>query len=305
MRIIRALGTQAWDGRDRSPDAVRPVNMARRFGVRDELLRERIARLEHDGVISGYEIYPNFRHLGLDATTFHYRLPDDGSKAAAVDEAAAFDGVFGVYGYLDPHVCVDICYRSPADRARRLDVLGKLMGNARPLVLWQRHLPTVERALDRLDWRIIQGLRGAAKRPLEDVAQSLGTSVRTVRRRYSRLANEGSIDVVPNVDPTRIAGTLLLEFHIHFDGTSSVPARKVLEILDEHWFSAWTPPDSEIAGQVVVLCGESVARFEELRQAVQALAAVRSVRVLVPSRVAFDGSWIDDAIEERIGALST
>lgn len=302
LRIVRALGVQAW-GETRGPaDAARPAVMARRFRVRPELVRERIARMEAAGVIAGYEVYPNFRHLGLQATTLHYRLPEDAPKARALDEAAAFDGVFGVYGYLGDAVCVDVCHRSVADRTRRVDVLAKLMGQARPLVLWERVLPPVDRVLDELDWRIIQALRGDAHRPLDQVAQALDTSVRTTRRRYARLADEGSIDVIANFDPTRLEGHVMVEFHVRFARPSAAVHRAVLKTLDENWFTAWTPPDAGVGGLVAGLVGRSIGHFEELRDTVEQNEHVSAVHVLVPSRTVYDGTWIDEAIAEKVAA---
>jgi len=305
LRILRALGIQAWSEGQRNLDDLRPATLARRFRVRPELVRERISRLESSGVVAGYEIYPNFRHLGLDVTTYHYTLEDPGLKAAAVDEAAEFEGVFGVFGYLGQVVCVDVCHRSPADRARRLSVLGKLMNGARGGVMWERNLPAVTRALDVLDWRIIKALRGDAHRPLEDVAADLGISIRTVRRRFAHLASEGSIDVVANFDPTCIEGNLMVEFHVFLAPDAPAGTRRgIQDICGDNWFAAWTPPDEAVAGMALVLVGPSVARFEELRAAVEALPGVRSMRVLVPSRVAYRANWIDEAIEEKLVGIA-
>lgn len=306
LRILRALGIQAWSEGKRDLEALRPASLARRFRVRPELVRERIGRLQSNGVVAGYEIYPNFHHLGLDVTTYHFTLDDPKLKAAAVDEAAEFEGVFGVFGYLGPVVCVDVAHRSPADRARRLAVLGKLMNGARAGVMWQRQLPEVTRALDVLDWRIIQALRGDAHRPLDEVAANLDTSVRTVRRRFARLASEGSIDVVVNFDPTRIKGNLMVEFHIFLRPDAPAGTRGgIQDVCADHWFAAWTPPDETVAGMILVLAGPSVARFEELRAEIEALPGIHSVRVLVPSRVAYRADWIDEAIEEKLAGLAS
>jgi len=77
-------------------------------------------------------------------------------------------------------------------------------------------------------------LRYKGRRPLADVAVEVGVSLRTVRRRFDRMAGEGSFFVVPAIDPGKAPGILLYEllFYLKPDAAESVPGQ-VLRILDE------------------------------------------------------------------------
>lgn len=301
--IMRSLGVQPWAERRLGADERQPAALAKRFGVRPELVRERIARLEERGIIAAYEIYPNFRLLGHEQTTFHYRLAAENMKASAMEKATRFDGVVGVYGYLGPQLCVDICYRTEADKRRRLEVLGEYLGNRDAIAWIQRHPPPIDRDLDLLDWRIIQALRGDARRPLEQIADELNTSIRTVRRRFARLRDDGAVDVVPRLDPSRIEGMILAQMIVHLRPGARDTRREVEQELHDQLLMAMTPPDERLDAVGVLLVVPSIGALEANRRRAEAHAGVDTVWLMVPTSIRYDASWIDEIIEEKVAAL--
>ena len=299
--ILRCLGMQPWAEQRLRADERVPAAIATRLGLRADLVRDRISRMEDAGVISGYEIYPNFRLLDMQQTTFHYRLAAETMKGEAIDRALRFDGVVGVYNYLGPQLCMDICYRTEQECRRRLEVLGDYIGN-RDAIRWiERHPPEPARSLDQLDWRIIQCLRGDARRSLEDVSAELEVSLRTIRRRFAKLRDDGSTDIVPRINPAQIEGTLLAQLIVHMASDTGISARaEVRQALAEHLLMAMTPPDERLDAIGTLLLVPSVGKLESLRRDLERRPDVTSVWAMLPSGIRHDPSWIDEAIEQKV-----
>jgi DNA-binding Lrp family transcriptional regulator len=302
--ILRHMGLLPFLAWPHPPENLRPGRVARQLGVSPDTVKDRIARLEAEGVIAGYEIHPNFRHLGVTATTFHFRVADPRHKARGVEDLRNVDGVVGVFDYLGPTVCVDLAFRHPRELERKVELVARLlMAEALPHPCFDYALPEVRRPLANLDWRIIRALRGRARRPPEDVGAEIGVSGRTVRRRLDRMAAEGCVDIIPIVDKARMSGYIMYEALVtlregveHADGLPPALARAFHGAV----CAAWPMPERERRCATVLLLARSVAEIEGLRREVEAVPGVEHVEVLIPAGSVSRTGWVDEAIEARI-----
>ena len=75
------------------------------------------------------------------------------------------------------------------------------------------------RQLSPLDLRIIASLKGDARKSTADIADAVGVSTRTVRRRLDDMISEGSLDLDVRSD-TRLGGDMLFVTHVNLrEGT--------------------------------------------------------------------------------------
>jgi len=146
-------------------------------------------------------------------------------------------------------------------------------------------------------------LRYKGRRPLAEVADEVGVSLRTIRRRFDRMAAEGSFFVVPAIDPGKAPGILLYEllFHLNPDAAESIPGQ-VLRMLDERYLYHYVPSSKALGNFDVLLYAESSGETEEVRQKVRSLPGVAKVTALVFRTWREYTGWIDGAIEERMRA---
>jgi DNA-binding Lrp family transcriptional regulator len=200
-------------------------------------------------------------------------------------------------------MCVDMSHRGPEDLSRKLRLLAEFTGDTAPERIYERHMPSVERTLTRLDWRILKALRYKGRRPLAEVADEVGVSLRTIRRRFDRMATEGSFFVVPAIDPGKAPGMLLYEllFHLNPDAPESVPGQ-VLRLLDDRYLYHYVPSSKALGNFDILLYAESSGETEEVRQKVRSLPGVAKVTALVFRAWREYTGWIDGAIEERMRA---
>lgn len=298
IRILRAMGPVAYGLCEGGIDSVRPARIARALGVTPETVRDRVARMEQAGVIAGYEIVPNLRHLGLEATAYLLRPPDESRRNDIRRSLEHVEGLLEVTYFLTPELCVDLAFQTPGQRDRRIRTLAEAAGDPAPVPFMGWAMPAVERQLTPLDWRIIKALRGDAKRSLVEVAEELGVGYRTVKRHYDRMAEERSFFVKPKLDPGAEAGLVPFGLLVFF--APDAPAdtsKRVLKELDDHMLFGQAPLSPQFGHLSATLFADSARKVDELRQKAERQPGVARAQALVLTEVQPKMDWLDELIE--------
>ncbi|HVL88425.1 MAG TPA: Lrp/AsnC family transcriptional regulator [Candidatus Thermoplasmatota archaeon] len=305
IRILRAMGPFPYAPRANGSDALRPARIAREVGLSPETVRDRIARMEGTGVIAGYEIVPNLRHLGLSADAFLIRPPDEPHRERLRNSLGLVEGLLEVTYFLGTEACVDLSFQTPGQRATRLRALAEASGDPSPLPFLGWRMPAVERSLSHLDWRIVRALRGRAKRSLVEVAEELGVGYRTVKRHYDRMAEEGSFFVKPLLNPAAEPGVVpfVLLFFFEDPADRQAPGR-ILRALDEHVVFAHPPASLQAGNFDVLVFASSAMDVERLRQKGAAVPGVTRVQALVLTDVDSRMDWIDELLDAKLAAAA-
>jgi DNA-binding Lrp family transcriptional regulator len=302
LQILRLIGVQPFADWPRDPDHLKPSYLARRLGLGLEAAKARVRRMEREGVIAGYEIYPNYALLGLLAAGYLFRLPGP-ATARTMEDLQAIDGVGSVERFLGSAVCLDLYDRSPAGLERRVQLVSRVLGASECVRFaafpWHR----VVRAPTRLDWRIMLALRGRADRPLPDVAEELGVSARTVARRFSRLWEEGSVDTVAKLNTGRVPNLLFANFLVRFGAAEPAPiVQRIHKELDSQWAYCWTPPDGRAASFVLGVVFRSPAEVQASLDRLAAVPGVSGAEVLVSAQSMANEAWLTEAMARAAGA---
>ncbi len=301
VRIVREMGVRPFERRPKNPDAMKPGHLAGKLGVTVNTIKARIARMEEIGVIAGYGLIPNLRHLGLAGSAYYFSLPPDDDKPAAIEAISALDGFLEVHDFLGRGFCVDFTHRDPAALEATLGELSKLTAEKRPIKFYDREMPLVERALTNLDWRILQALRPNGNRSLDDVGDALGVTGRTVRTRYARMAEEGSFFTVPMLDPSKAEGLVFFTILLYVQpGAFKDATRQLLADLDGNYVYAYVPSSPALGHLDVLLFARSTAQVEQLRQQAAAIPGVDRVEAWFFRGLYDHSGWIDAAIEQRV-----
>ena len=300
VKIIRTMGLRPYGRVSLAPVQLKPSFFGAQLGVEPETVKARLARMEEAGFIRFYQVYPNFRHLGLLASAYVFRVPDEDRKSEAIRKIEHVDGLVEIHNFLGAELCVDVSYRNPMELSKKLRLLSELTGDPGPTPFYERHMPEVERPLNRTDWRILQGLRYRARRSLSEVATEAHTSVRTVKRRFDRMAQEGSVFVVPAVDPSKAAGIMLYELLFYTTpGADRSAVNRILEFCSERYIYHYVPASQAVGNFDVLLYAESTGEIEDMRSRGREVPGVAKVASLVFRGWAEYTDWIDAAIQER------
>jgi len=301
LRLVRTMGIRPYGQRPQNPEVLRASYLAKRLRVEPETVKAHLARMEASGFVRFYQAYPNFRHLGIASAAYLFRVPDDDQKAAAVERVQAIDGLVEVHNFLGAEMCVEVTYRADHDLNKKLRLLAEFTGDANPFRFYDRDLPPVPRPLTRLDWRIVKALRYRGRRPLAEVADDLGVTARTVRRRYDRMMKEGSLFIAPAVDPSKAPGTILFELLFYTtpqaDGST---LQRVLKTFEDRYLYHSLPASPALGNFDVLLATDSTGEIETMRQRGRLIPGIGKVSALVFRGWSEYTDWIDAAIEEKL-----
>ena len=301
VRILRAMGLRPYGQTPRPLESMRAPAIARALGASPERVRGRIERMEKSGLIEGYDLYPNYRHLGLEATWFYYQFPDEDAAEAAAGRLAPIEGVSSCCWFMTGLLCAHVLYKSPADLDRKLRLLMALAGKGALHKFYDVEMPPVHRPLSKTDWLILRALRGQALRPLPDVAREATTSTKTVRRHIDRMGKEGSFFPFPVLDPSRAEGTILFYLAVSFGPEAGPDApQAVPRALEGAVLSTDRIASPEIGSLIMLVVARSSAQVSELRRKVAAMPGIARAKAMMFSGVNEDEAWIDEGIAERI-----
>jgi len=301
IRILRAMGIQPYGRAPRPLEGLRAPAIARSLKVSPERVRARIARMEASGLIAGYDFYPNYRHLGLEATWLYYTLDNEDDAEDVGEKLAPVEGIGACCWFLGGTMCVNVLYRSPADLERKLRLLQTLAGKGGLHKLYDVEMPEVHRPLSRLDWRILKALRGKVLRPLPEVAREVRASTKTVRRRLDRMGREGAFLPFPVLDLSQAEGAILFYLAVRFGASASPdPVGSLVHAFEGALLATDRIASPDFGSIILMLAAKSTAEVATLRRRAAKMPGVAKATTLMFAGVEEDEAWIEEAIEERM-----
>src|SRR5687768_12960061 len=127
LQILRLMGVQPFADWPRDQDHLKPSFFAKQLGMSVEAAKARVRKMENDGIIAGYEIYPNFSHLDLMCVGFMFHLPRPATAQTLVD-LQSVDGIGIIERYLGPAIGIDLFEKTPSALDRRAQLVSRLVG---------------------------------------------------------------------------------------------------------------------------------------------------------------------------------
>ncbi|MBW3584238.1 MAG: Lrp/AsnC family transcriptional regulator [Euryarchaeota archaeon] len=303
VAIIRAMGTRPAGRRPKPLQTLQPAHIAQVTGLAVNTVKERLSRLDKEGVIAGYTAVPNLRHLGLYAAALYLEFDDERSKEAAVEEARAMDGILELNDFMGHGLCADLAFCDDADRADKIARLRRhTTGELQEFYAWDA--PSVPRPLTALDWRIIQALRAHPRAGAPQLAARVGVSSRTVKRRLARMADEGSIFLAPVMDPSKANGLFIFAMLVYLRPGSGPGPMDALrrEFADELVYD-FIPTSAELGHFDLLLFARTSAEVESMRKRAQAVDGVEHAEAWLFRAFEGVGPWLDDAIDRAAGQV--
>lgn len=300
--ILREMGIQPYGALPRPPETLKAPAVAKRLGVNPERVADRITRMREDGLLLGFEVYPNYRHLNLDVACYYLRFRDDAQAAKALDEAAHVEGIASAFAFIGGEMNASVCGASHAELERKISLLLRLTGGGEARKLYDLVTPPVRRALDHLDWRILQAMRGDAFRSDDDIGAMVGVSGKTVGRRIDRMSAEGAFFVIPEVEWAAAESVLLAQVWLSASDVSAI-GRLARETFREQFLAL----DDLAAGPGIteaqfVVAARTMRELDQLVAKAREMPAVSSARSLLLRDAREDYAWLDEAIAGRVRA---
>lgn len=298
LRIMRHMGLAPFLVWPHPPASLRPPAIARALKVSSDTVKRRLAAMRKAAVFHGTHVFPNPRLLGLRMASLHFQPV--GQRVPA-QEIAAVPGVLGVFDMVGGDRCIDVAFGDGRPRPALEKDLVAVLG-ATPHHFVDYAAPVPQQELSRLDWRIVQALRSRPDTTLEQAADHIGLSLRTVKRRFDRMAKAGAIDVIGLFDPGAVKGHVVVDLLLHLQpGSGPADLAQVLNLFRTRWVAQWSPPDQRLGHIALVFVAASAREIEDLRREAESLACVRRCDALVVEGAREDWAWIDAQVARLAG----
>lgn len=304
LRILQTMGFVLWGRQPIGFDALSTGYIAEKVGTTPETVRKRVRRMEEKDIIEGYQVYPSLDQLDLTAAPIVFTVPDPDEKARAYERVGLIDGVLDVTDFHGPRLLVGLAHRSASERDRRIRLLARETGDEAPRTFQAPEGGEPDRRFTHLDWRIIQALRGRADRSFSDVAEDVGVSRRTVKRRVDRMTAEESLYVAPLVDPGEIPSLVPFDLFAELEeGAGEATRNELANRFPERLVAVRAPRLFAEDAVDLVLFAEAMAEVEEMRQEASKVEGVERTLSLITRR-SYDSDWLDERIGERVRATA-
>lgn len=299
LRILATMGYVPWGPTAGDVDRLRPTSLADQLEVTPETVRERLDAMETAGVVRSWEAYPNPTHFDHELGGWALCPSSRDLIDEVLDEILLLDGVIEVFTYRGPFAGLALAYEDETQRDRRLELLARRLQGATPVHVLDPPMPAVDRDLDGTDWRILAALQGQARRPLSDVAEEVSRSYRTVKRRFDRMRNEGSLFLAPRVDLSRVAGILPFTLVLTVAGPPAEVANRLSSTLGDRLLHRLIPPDPEARLLVVGAHADTVSEMESVREEVEHVEGIEQARAVLSAGRHATG-WLEERIRSRL-----
>jgi DNA-binding Lrp family transcriptional regulator len=257
-----------------------PWVIAKKVGADGNTVKSRIAKMKKAGFIKYFQIYPNYRLLGITGSAYLFPLDDVLDKCDMIDRCSLVDGVVQIHNFIGSNICVDFTYQDARDERRRLDLLCKLTRCDSPEKFYERVMPPIEvESLSNSDWRIIKALRYDAFKPLSKVAKELGLTLKTVRSRFERMVQSNSIIIAPFIDPGEIPNTITYVLLVY-----PSPDRReevIQKAMNEFQNSCFLIDSSSRGNSMLCLAARTLAETEESLIRARKIEGMMNVKLLV------------------------
>lgn len=295
VAIIRALayGPNVYQWDIRSPFA----RVGKELDVDENTVRNRVRALEEDGLIRGWHTVIN--PAMLDARMANLEIPNIAStrKEEAIEVLMDLDGIQLVFDYYRGGLHLNCFHHSPAQLQRLVDVVASICDA--PTEAWSSPSPSLTIEPDRADWRLIQALRKAPKRPMAQLAEAAGVSVRTVQRRLPRLIEGRAVFVSLDTDLSRMTGRIPVHARVVLDDESRRSA--VVKAMTRAGDVVFTHFDGDLL--IVAYLLEGIGRLQAVETALGVLEGVAQARVDIQAQRLISEGWLDEAIAAKAGQM--
>ena len=302
LGIIRAIGIEPFAGLTRDARPWRPEILAASLKVSPRLAKDRLSRLEREGLVLGFDAQPNLGLLALQSRTYAFDIGTRSDRRARLDALPSLEGVMGFVDYVGGWLTVTFTSRGPAEHEQRLARVREHLGGAEPITWFEPHAPKPAREPTPLDWRILRALRGDARAPLRELAAAVGVSTKTVQRRLDRLAEEGAFSTFVRLDERFHDEVLLCSLVVRVDAAQAHEAMHALHgrLLADAWARCSAPLLEGGLHYDLVAAPRSPRGLAALLEETARLPGVLDVQGHLAARTVFTLAWVDAEMERVI-----
>src|SRR5579862_5819433 len=174
----------------------RHVEIARKLGVDEETVRNRIKFLKESGFLIGWRMVPNPALLGCVPEFLLLETKDrDGVKEETISKLKGEKGVITIISIYGDSLFLNLFDDARKEFSRRVSEISTI--KTHPLDIPGVGFPKSSFRMTPTDWRIVSLMLKDAERRVTKVAQEIKVSEKTVKRRLNAMMDSSAILIMP------------------------------------------------------------------------------------------------------------
>lgn len=185
--------------------------IASELNLDEATVRKRFQRLHDVGLLRDwwFKINPNFLqmnhcHLWIDL------LPPS-SKQEVISKIRLMPGIISICNYYGNNLKIVICYTDEFELKKQIQLISRIANSENVLRKDIEYPRCVDnRQLTLRDLMMLKAFEHQPMKPYTAVAQELGVSTKTVKRRMKKIAQSKAISIVPRVNWSLVEGSIIV-----------------------------------------------------------------------------------------------
>lgn len=292
-KAYSALMRELWGSPDIWNTKKSYIEIAAKLGVDEETVRNRVKHLRDVGFLLGYRLVPNPALFGRAFASLRIEFKDRESKQSAIPQLTKMDDVINIVSIYDKSVLITLI----ADQAEGFSKLTVGVG-VEGKVSWVPGLGlrTTKFRPTRLDWEIISLLLRDAERKLDQVAQQLKVSMRTVKRRLNMMMRETAIFAMPIVDLRKTEG---ISYQLRVQSEQDKKSGAEKSVAAKIGNLVFLASDSQ-NGSVFGFTGANVAEGNEILEWVRSQPGIISADMTITEKVVQVFDWLECFVQRQL-----
>jgi DNA-binding Lrp family transcriptional regulator len=243
IALLRALILDIHGYPARSEVRETQASIARKLHLSKQTVKHRIDGYRNSGFLKRWQIFLNPKLIGQELAQVHLDVIPPSSKGDVIAKIRLVDGVWHIANMYGNALGVGLSYENETALRNRLQLIARIC-NSEQVSLGRIPFPSCGYRFAPIDLAIIRAANGDPWQSNESIAKRAGVSTRTVKRRLDSMIRERAIFVTPNLDVTRLKGTIVADLMVFFAGMSpaSEAEQEVARIINEKFVSAVKGP---------------------------------------------------------------
>ncbi|MDQ3967062.1 MAG: AsnC family transcriptional regulator [Thermoproteota archaeon] len=197
-------------------------SLAKSIKIDQHAIRNRIRRLQEQGVIRRWYIAVNPAIFGLKTANLQIFLLDNSDKDEIMQKiSSSFPNMGFLCNHLEPKLIVILYYRDAKDLDQDIDKLMK-MTKATCVNKMPKLFTEYEAKLTESDWKIIGSLQEDPWKSYQAISKELKISSKTVKRRVEALAKGAAVYLLADVNMRAVEGIIPADLLIFYENRSNI-----------------------------------------------------------------------------------
>ncbi len=295
MRELESPGSLQWKWDIRESFS----SIARKVGVDEETVRNRVARMRKAGILKGWQLVVNPHLIGRESASLELEVPNASAKSLAIDRIKLIDGVISILDFHGTSLQVGIYYRHERSLAKQINLMESICGSKHSM-LWNVIFPPSELEMTKTDWILLNILSNNPRKKVADIANEAKASTRTVNRRLNLMVEGYAFFLHALIDLKKVGGLAYRMLLYSKDPEKKAKLDELILTKFEEKIE-WSYTFSEEYSMYVMYC-ENVTEAKEISDFTRNADGASALRMDIIENQITVNDWFEDEVAMKISS---